>query len=136
MDKPETDSGGCLCGAVRYTIRSKPFAADYCHCRRCQRVTGAPVSAWMDFKAPQVEWLDNSTLAEYESTSDIRRGFCSKCGSTLTFRSVSHPQYLSLAITSLDNPEKYHPDYHIYTSAQMPWHIIEDEYPRYTEGKT
>ena len=35
--------GGCLCGAVRYRISAAPSHTDYCHCRMCQRSTGAPV---------------------------------------------------------------------------------------------
>ena len=42
--------GGCLCRKIRYQIEGDSFDSDYCHCRICQRQTGAPVSAWMDFK--------------------------------------------------------------------------------------
>ncbi|WP_443019999.1 GFA family protein [Shewanella sp. KX20019] len=33
--------GGCLCGAIRYQLTAKPFAADFCHCRQCQQSTGS-----------------------------------------------------------------------------------------------
>ena len=39
--------GGCLCGAVRYRISAEPIDAGYCHCRMCQRSTGAPVVSWL-----------------------------------------------------------------------------------------
>ncbi|MEM7257412.1 MAG: GFA family protein [Pseudomonadota bacterium] len=128
--------GGCLCGAVRYTATAMPFARDYCHCRMCQRCTGAPVSAWMDFKVEQLQWHNDDQLREYASTADIRRGFCTQCGATLTFRSVSHPQYLTLAITSLDHPEQFQPTYHIYTESQLPWLNIDDDCKRYPQGQT
>jgi len=106
--------GGCHCGAIRYEMLTAPFAADFCHCRDCQRTTGAPVGAWMDFHAEQVQWLCGKPT-EYASSDFIRRGFCAECGSTLTYRSTQYPDYLTLAIASLDNPEAIAPTYHIHT---------------------
>ncbi|WP_429221719.1 GFA family protein, partial [Aeromonas veronii] len=60
-----------------------PFAADFCHCRDCQRTTGAPVGAWMDFHAEQVQWLCGKPT-EYASSDFIRRGFCAECGPCCT----------------------------------------------------
>ncbi len=48
-------TGGCLCGALRYEVVGKPFDADYCHCRMCQKHTGSVLGAWMDFKQEQVQ---------------------------------------------------------------------------------
>ena len=33
--------GGCLCGAVRYTLNARPMALNACHCADCQKMTGA-----------------------------------------------------------------------------------------------
>ncbi|MFM5679390.1 GFA family protein [Aeromonas veronii] len=126
--------GGCHCGAIRYEVLTAPFAADFCHCRDCQRTTGAPVGAWMDFYAEQVQWLCGKPT-EYASSDFIRRGFCAECGSTLTYRSTQYPDYLTLAIASLDNPEAVAPTYHIHTDSQLPWLLIQDEHPRYRKGK-
>ena len=136
MTDKELLTGGCLCGAVRYSAVAKPFAADYCHCSNCLKSTGAPVSAWMDFKTEQVDWLNRDCLVDFESSAKIRRGFCAKCGSTLTYRSVDHPEYLTLAITSLDNPELVRPTYHIHTENQLPWFTVDDKCKRYLQGQT
>ena len=129
-------TGGCLCGDVRYSARAAPFAADYCHCSKCRNSTGAPVSAWMDFNTSQLEWHRREGLVEYESSETVRRGFCRRCGSTLTFRSVDHPQYCSLAINSLDTPELVQPTYHIYTDNQLAWFRVDDDCRRYAQGQT
>ena len=134
IDKGSDMEGGCHCGAIRYKVLAVPFAADFCHCRDCQRTTGAPVGAWMDFRVAQVRWLCGKPT-EYASSETIRRGFCAKCGSTLSYCSTQYPEYLTLAITSLDNPEAVTPTYHIYTCSQMPWLPIQDDYPRYPKGK-
>lgn len=122
--------GGCLCGALRYRIQGKPFAADYCHCVHCQKIAGAPVMAWMDFEVSQFAWLCGQ-LKEYASSPEVRRGFCGHCGATLSFRHLQHPSYLTLAITSLDTPDLVVPTYHIYTSQQRTWCTIQDDLPRF-----
>ena len=38
-------TGGCNCGAVRYEVTAPLVRASYCHCRRCQRRSGAAASA-------------------------------------------------------------------------------------------
>ncbi len=38
--------GGCLCGEVRYRIEAEPSDVAYCHCRMCQKTSGAPAMAW------------------------------------------------------------------------------------------
>jgi len=61
--------GGCFCGAVRYSVSGPPFAAEYCHCRMCQKSTGAMTIASLDdpnlvkptrhiFTDSQVRWLN------------------------------------------------------------------------------
>src|SRR5262245_36008069 len=42
-------TGGCLCGAIRYETDVAPIDTGYCHCRMCQRASGAPVLAWASF---------------------------------------------------------------------------------------
>ena len=42
-DRPETGTGGCLCGAVRYQATGVPLVTGHCHCADCRRHNGAPV---------------------------------------------------------------------------------------------
>jgi len=126
--------GGCHCGAIRYRLSARPFSADYCHCRDCQKITGAPVGAWMDFKADEIAWLGGQPT-EYASSENIRRGFCPRCGSTLSYRSLKHPEYLTLAICTLDDPDTVRPTYHIYTDSQVGWMHIGDDCTRYPKGQ-
>ena len=126
--------GGCHCGATRYEVSGEPFDADYCHCRDCQRITGGPVGAWMDFKKDQVRWLGKEP-GEYESSEYIRRGFCPDCGSSLSYRSTQYPDYLTLSITSLDDPDLVRPNYHIYTESQLSWLSIDDDCNRFSKER-
>jgi hypothetical protein len=122
--------GGCLCGDIRYRIKGTPFDADHCHCRICQKMTGAVMASWMDFKVEQLTWVSGNP-AEYESSKHVRRGFCSKCGTSLSFRDIRHPDYFTLTIASLDNPNQVKPNYHIHTDSQVEWLTIVDDCKRY-----
>ena len=44
-------SGGCLCGQVRYVLKAPPTEGCFCHCRMCQRASGAFAVAWASVAA-------------------------------------------------------------------------------------
>jgi hypothetical protein len=124
--------GGCLCGAIRYRVTASPFAAEYCHCRMCQKAAGAVIVNWMDFRREQLTWLTPEP-SEYESSKGARRGFCASCGSTLSFCDSRYPEYYSLTIASLDDPNLVKPTYHIYTESQVKWLTIDDDCKRFPQ---
>ncbi|WP_298439662.1 GFA family protein [uncultured Ferrimonas sp.] len=128
-------SGGCLCGAIRYHSSNAPFDADHCHCRQCQRSVGSVLASWMDFKRSQITWLTRSPV-EYPSSEKIRRGFCPHCGASISYRHLDHPDYLTLTIASLDNPNQVAPNYHIHTRSQVSWLQINDNCRRYPQQRT
>lgn len=135
MTKNDELTGGCLCGAIRYQTTAKPFAAEYCHCRMCQKSAGAPVLSWMDFRTNQLTWTSGKPT-EYASSEHVQRGFCNQCGTTLTFRDERHTEMITVSIASLDDPNLVEPTYHIYVESQVHWMHIKDGYLRYAQGKT
>lgn len=99
----------------------------------CQKSAGSVVVAWMDFHTEQVTWTSGRPT-EFESSQSVRRGFCAQCGSTLSFRDVRHPQYLTLTIASLDDPNWVEPKQHIYVDSQVQWLHITDNCQRFPKG--
>lgn len=77
-------TGGCLCGAVRFTARDVPAKLGVCHCSQCQTWTG---SALFEVSVPedQVDWVGD-TLTTYTSSDWAERAFCNRCGTGLYFR--------------------------------------------------
>ncbi len=55
-DRPETGTGGCMCGAVRYETSGEPFSVIHCHCHSCRKHNGGPVVTVAGFKAGQVSF--------------------------------------------------------------------------------
>lgn len=130
---PDVLEGGCLCGSVRYRIDGKAVDAGYCHCRLCQRASGAPTVAWATFRKHAVVWTA-ATPRIYRSTPPAQRGFCGHCGTQLSFWHEDQPERMDITIASLDDPSTLAPDYHIWTASRIAWFDVRDDLPRYTDA--
>jgi len=124
--------GGCLCGEVRYRIGAEPHDAGYCHCRMCQRATGAPVVAWLTVASAALAWTKDEP-AVYRSSEKAERLFCPRCGTQLGFRETALPDQLDVTLASLDDPEAVRPSHHIWTASRIGWFDVADALPRYPE---
>ena len=131
--KPEKVTGGCLCGAVRYEVTAPLRGAGYCHCRMCQKASGAPVIAWTWVPLENFSYSKGEPVA-YQSSLKGIRFFCGTCGSPLTARAAEAPVEMEINLATLDNPEVIKPEYHIWTSSQSSWFKIADNLPRHEEG--
>lgn len=121
--------GGCLCGAVQYTLSAPPKWTALCHCESCRRAASAPVVAWMGFAPEQVVWTGNRTL--YKSSDIATRSFCPTCGSQMSFESARWPGEVHLYGVSLDDPKAFVPELHCHTAEHLGWLQISDDLPRY-----
>ena len=124
--------GGCLCGGVRYRVSAEPSHADYCHCRMCQRSTGAPVVPWLTVAREAFAWTAGEP-AVYRSSVNAERLFCPACGTQLAFRDLADPLALDVTVASLDEPAAVPPSHHIWTSSRIAWFELADDLPRYPE---
>ncbi len=135
MNAPDagTDvTGGCLCGAVRYSVRWPPLNIGYCHCRMCQRASGAPVVAWLTVARQNFQLTSGETRAHRSSSRGLRR-FCPVCGTPLTMEVPGDDREIDVTVASLDTPEIAAPDHHGWTSNRVAWFDTSDRLPRYGE---
>lgn len=121
--EPVSLEGGCLCGAMRYVLRSAP-RVHYCHCSMCRRSTGSAfaVLAWVRWD--DVGWAGD-TLRPYRSSPIARRSFCGDCGSSLTLHydegSGVDTEEVAFHVGTLDHPERVAPGYHYGVESRLPW---------------
>jgi hypothetical protein len=125
--------GGCLCGAVRYRVSGTKVDAGFCHCRLCQRSSGAPVLLWVTLSADAFQYIKGEASG-YQSSTAGRREFCGTCGTQLTFRSKNSVGMVDVTVCSLDHPEAVTPDYHIWTASQLPSVCLADGLPTYRDA--
>ena len=124
-----TYEGGCLCGKVRFSVSAEAIETGYCHCRMCQRNSGAPVVAWVTFPAASFSWIAGSP-GSYVSSPKVQRQFCAECGSYLVFRQDGSKN-VSVNTTSLDDPALFAPRMHIFTESRISWFRTGDNLPHY-----
>jgi ketosteroid isomerase-like protein len=126
--------GGCLCGAVRYRARGRPFDETHCHCTICRRASGAPFVTWATFERSDFEMT--GAPGEVRATDRAVRRFCTRCGTPLTFELDAQPDRIDVTVASLDHPESITPRDHIYASTRLPWVALADGLPVFAEGPT
>ena len=109
-------TGGCQCGAVRYTAEIDSDEAYLCHCRMCQRATGGVSIAFKGVRHEQVAWQRQPD--RYRSSPIAQRGFCAQCGTPLTYEADGSDR-LDLTVGSFDDPYRFKPVDH---SGCESWH--------------
>jgi len=121
--------GGCLCGAVRYRITEPAKFSSLCHCRSCQRATGAPVSGFVGVYGGQYEEFKGRRTI-YESSPGVRRGFCERCGTSLTFEGAPWPDEVHIFTATLDDPAVIPPTVHTMMADNIAWFHTDDDLPK------
>ena len=117
-------TGGCLCGAVRYSTSTRPSRTVVCHCTFCQRATGSAFAVWPTFLAKQVEITGNPTAFETRSDESgrwIRLYFCAKCGTTLYSTWQEDRGEIALLAGTLDDTSGIKVDRHVWTRSKQHW---------------
>jgi len=128
-------TGGCLCGAIRYRVTGQPEATSLCHCFSCRRSTGGPSLAWAIFPERSVTITDGE-LAEHPSSPGVYRGFCARCGTSLTYRRDNRPGLFDVTTASLDDPEAFPPAKEIWVEEKLSWMTTDPTRPQYAQFST
>ena len=123
--------GGCLCGQVRFVAAVDPMEVAYCHCRMCQRSSGAPALAWAAFPKGAFDYSLGKP-AVYRSSDHAVREFCGACGTQIAFRD-DHLAEVDVNVGAFDAPEALPPSFHIWNASRIPWFDPDDGLPRYED---
>lgn len=126
--------GGCLCGAIRYAVSPGPVAESaYCHCRTCQRQSGAPVVAWFAVTPDRLHLLKGAPK-RFKASAHAAREFCGACGTYLFFREDDPAATIGINTATLDEPGLLPPQFHIYFESKICWFETADGLPRHQGG--
>lgn len=120
----EVREGGCQCGDVRYRVVGAPIWTAFCHCESCRRSVGAPVTAYAGFLKERFA-VTRGALTRYRSSPGVERGFCGRCGTSLTFRSERWAEELHIHLASLDDPESLPPVRQAFAEERLSWLCLE-----------
>jgi hypothetical protein len=117
--------GGCLCGAVRYSVAWPPIVVATCSCRNCQKQAGSALSVIAMVAEPSLQI--SGTLSTYEDHGDsggaVFRKFCGRCGSPILSEvpSASAQGIAIIKAGTLDQVQDVQPTVHYWTCSAPSW---------------
>ena len=130
-------TGGCLCGAIRYTVSVPITEARACHCTSCQKASGAAgaVNAVLPSSALVItQGQPKRYASKADSGRTLYRYFCGDCGSPIYSQRETSPETSVLRVGTLDLPEGFRVTAHIWTKSARSWHHMEPDAKRF-EGQ-
>lgn len=125
--------GSCLCGGVRIEVKGglelKPQA---CHCTQCRKQTGH-FFAGVNVRRDALTVSGEEHVAWYQSSDQVRRGFCATCGSTLFWDAdIEGYEYISVAMGLWDAPTATEFSKHTFVGDKGDYYEIDDGLPQST----
>jgi len=129
--------GGCTCRSVRYRLTGKPLFVHCCHCRWCQRETGASFALNALIESDRVELLQGlpriiDTPSNSGKGQKITR--CPTCFIALWSNYGGGGDMIRFVrVGTLDEPDRVPPDIHIYTMSKQPWVVLQKDIPAVEE---
>lgn len=121
-------TGSCLCGAISFQVEGELTAPDACHCSKCRKWSGH-YWASTDVLRDDVTIEGQEQVGWYQSSENVRRGFCRNCGSVL-FWDVEGRERLAIAMGAFDQPTGTHLAKHIFVTDKGDYYEIADGLPR------
>jgi len=120
--------GGCTCRFVRYRMTTKPLFVHCCHCRWCQRETGASFALNALIEADRVELLQGH-VEIIDTPSNSGRGQkisrCPQCHIAVWSNYAGGGDAVRfIRVGTLDEPDRLPPDVHIFTASKQPWVVL------------
>ena len=125
---PAPLTGGCLCGAIRYTISAQLTELRACHCTHCQKASGAGGS--VNAAVPSSAFtLTQGTPKRYAGTADsgrtLYRYFCGDCGSPIYSQRATTPETMTVRAGTLDDSSGLKISTNIWTRSARSWDTID-----------
>jgi hypothetical protein len=120
--------GGCTCRAVRYRLVRAPLIVHCCHCRWCQRETGSAfvINCLVEtIHLVRLAGEPQRVLTPSNSGKGQTIARCPSCQVAVWSHYAGLGERLAfIRVGTLDEPERFPPDVHIYTESKQPWVVI------------
>lgn len=130
-------TGSCLCGAVKYTVKSDISEAAACHCGMCRKWSGG-INLAVEGKPDDVSIEGAENITTYASSEWGERCFCSTCGSSLYFRiTMPGPHFGTyyFGMGTIDDPSGVSVTHEIFTDMKPEGYAFAGELEGMTEAE-
>ncbi len=130
--------GGCLCGAVQFTLLAPVRSVQHCHCSLCRRATGHFFASGAVVRRDDLNIDGSENLTTYFTSPSFGRQFCRTCGCHLFSTEHGDQEFMYLSPATLDGgvhpghpPEK---ESHTYVASKAEWDRIPDGIAQFDEN--
>ncbi len=131
-DETRVVKGQCFCGKVRFEVHGPLSDVTICHCRECRRFHGH-LGAYTFTTHENVKMLNDACLKWRRSLNDftpnVRKGFCSECGSSL-FSDQRVPGGFAIAAGVLEPPTGLKIKGHVWMEQAGDYYKVADGTPQ------
>ena len=125
-------SGGCFCGAVRYTVADEFAYALNCHCSNCRRTTGSAFKPFAGIPRRKLNLNEGADELLIHGEDKAHDAHCRRCGSLL-YSVVRDGAWVHVAMGTLADDPAIRPSAHIFVGSKAPWYVIEDQLSQFAE---
>lgn len=120
--------GSCLCGGVRYAVTGPFLRANFCHCSRCRKHTGAAASTQGRVAIEDFRLISGAELIRtFTPDKGMVKAFCSACGSSLFGGSWPDGPEVSIRLGTLDDDPGIRPSFHNFAADAPAWLPVPDD---------
>lgn len=118
----------CHCGLLRVTTSGEPLLVNICHCKACQRRTGALAGSGAAFAKTQVRIEGRSKVFERDGQAGrkVRFHFCPNCGTSLYWEADARPDWYIIAVGAFADPDFPPPSLSIFEQSRHVWVMLPD----------
>ena len=126
-----THTGSCLCGAVSFEVTGDLPGPDACHCTQCRKQSGHYFAS-TDVARTALTIHGEEHVSWFQSSAKVRRGFCSRCGSSLFWDPIFKDR-IGIAMGAFDSPTGTRLAIHIFVADKGDYYDIADALPQHQQ---
>ena len=133
----QTLTGGCRCGATRYSLALDAMPPVYCcHCLDCQSWSGSAFSEQALIRADAI--TVSGPVVDYRITNasgaESHQRLCGVCHARIYNTNSARPGIAVVRAGTLDASDTLTPRAHIWVKRKQPWVTIADDVPTFAEN--
>jgi hypothetical protein len=118
-------TGSCACGAVSFEVTAPFETAGYCHCKRCQRRSGALWSLNAMVPADGFRIVAGEEhVRTWKPDDGIPKAFCGECGGHLF---SDGGENIGVRLGSVDGDPGIRPEWHQWLESAPGWEPVPDD---------
>jgi hypothetical protein len=109
---------------VRFRAAGQPKWVLWCHCESCRKHSGAPASVFVSYEHDALK-ITQGEIVKFDSSPGVKRGFCGRCGSTLSCENARFASEIHLHVGAFDDRSQLKPKGELFAEERVPWLHLE-----------